>query len=750
MSRHTTVLRHAGFGGILTMALARVMTAHARVPYWDADPLAPSLTERVVGPFEPTLTPAMSLTFDAIVWMCAAAAILGEVLAGRRLLWRSGVCVGIGVLGVALHGFVLTPFTSEPGILAGDFRSLATASTWAAAMVGAWALLHLGRDPVIRQTGMSTLLGVIVVLVAKGAFQVFVEHERTVALFRDDPAAVFARHRINPDSVAAREFVRRLMQPEATGWFGLANVYATFAAVCFVGWGALSVGAWKRCREGALQSGPAAAITLGALCGAGALWFSGSKGGAVAAIIGVGVVASVWGSAKLAGLWERRGGLLALGLIGVSLCGIAARGLIGERLSELSLLFRWQYIVASIRMWLDRPLSGVGPAEYKAAYALHKLPLNPEMVESPHSVLFDWTSTLGLFGLGFGAAFLGWVWLTGRGMAHESEQERGPSGIATRVGVLAALLAALIAWRLDWRLILADELLVRLLALGGWIGLIVIGSIVVAVGGVRPRLAIAAAALVAAVHAQIEVTPVMGGSAMWLLGLLGLAAAPSVGMAGEATGRFRVVLAPALLIVVAGGLVAGAVLPAWAWQGRLKAAAEALRTLDGSFTAEQLATGRELLLEADALQPSAPDARERAIRLTLFEASQHRLAGRDVEAADSARLAMDLALEGAAQRPASGARWAVVANTAEAAATIVGDRSLLRQSYDAWERVAGLDPYGLSPAIKLWQLSRVLGLEGESATWALRALEADEQLRLDPLKRLSEQERLALLRDAGG
>jgi hypothetical protein len=749
MSRSALVLRHAGFGGILTVALARVMTAHARVPYWDADPLAPSLTERVVGPFEPTLTPAMSLTFDAFVWLCAAAALLGEVLAGRRLLWRSGVCIGIGVVGVALHGFVLVPFTSEPGVLAGDFRSLVTASTWAAAMIGAWALLHLGRDPILRQTGMTTMLGIIVVLVAKGAFQVFVEHERTVALFRDDPAAVFARHRINPESVAAREFVRRLMQPEATGWFGLANVYATFAAVCFVGWGAMAVGAWKRCRQGALQSGPAAVISLGALCGAGALWFSGSKGGAVAAIVGVVVVASVWGSTKLAGLWERRGGLLALGVIGISLCGIVARGLVGERLSELSLLFRWQYIVASIRMWVERPLFGVGPAEYKAAYALHKLPLNPEMVESPHSVLFDWTSTLGLFGLGFGAALLGWVWLTGRGMTQESEQERGPSGIATRVGVLAALLAALIAWRLDWRLILADELLIRLLALGGWVGLIVVGSIVVSVGGVRPRLAIGAAALVAAVHAQIEVTPVMGGSAMWLLGLLGLAAAPSGAQALETAGRLRRVVAPAGLVVVMGGLVIGGVIPAWMWQGKLKAAAEAVRTLDGRFTTEQFAASRDLLLEADALQPSAPDARERAIRLTLFEASQHRLSGREADAAASARLAMDLALGGVERRPQSGARWAVVANTAEAAASIVGDRSLLQDSYDAWKRVAALDPHGLSPVIRLWQLSRMLGLDGESAGWARRALEADEQLRLDPLKRLSEEERLALLREAG-
>jgi len=752
-SRTADILRHGGFGALLCCALVRVMTAPARTPYWDADPLSPSLSERLAGPFESTLTPALGLTLDAIVWLAAAAAVAGAMMLESRLLWRSGVLVGIGVLGVALHGFVLTPYTSVDGALAGDFRSLVLGSAWASAMVGAWAMLHLARDPTFRRTGLTVLLGVITVLVGVGALQYFLEHQRTVEMFEEDRAAVFARHGIHPESQGAKDFERRLRQPEATGWFGLANVYASFGTACFVGWLALSVGAWRRWRAGAIQSGHAATLSLAAFAGAFALWLSGSKGGAAAALLGVLFVAALWLSPSVGAIWRRWGGPLAIGLVALTVLAIVARGMVGERIGELSLLFRWHYISTSARIFLDQPLFGVGPAEYKAAYALFKPAVSPEVVESPHSLLFDWTATLGVFGLGFALAWLGWVAMAGAGMTRAEPDDRAISGVTTRVGVLAVCLGALIAWRIDWRVTSADELLVRLVALGAWIGLIVVGNAVMATGLTRPRLAAGAAALTLAVHAQIEVTPVLPGSASWLMLLIGLAAAPGASAPARRAPRqpvlVRAGVAGSIAAIGVGLGVAAA--PAWLWQSRLRAAAGAAMVREtGRATPGALEDATRLLLEADEQIPSVSEPLDHAARLRMNAAMMYRFAGRPGAAVRAASEAVAIAQAGVERRPRHTGRWASLGALLAARHSITGDDADLAAALEAWEQVAAGDPHGLTPARNVWELARRLGRRDLAATWAARALEIDEALRLDPLKRLDGPIREAMRRDAAG
>ena len=56
-----------------------------------------------------------------------------------------------------------------------------------------------------------------------------------------------------------------------------------------------------------------------------------------------------------------------------------------------------------MRVFGDHALTGVGPDGFQQAYLFAKNPLSPEEVSSPHSILFDWLSTLGVAGLAWGA-----------------------------------------------------------------------------------------------------------------------------------------------------------------------------------------------------------------------------------------------------------------------------------------------------------------------------------------------------------
>ncbi|HQR39835.1 MAG TPA: hypothetical protein PLF26_15715, partial [Blastocatellia bacterium] len=77
-------------------------------------------------------------------------------------------------------------------------------------------------------------ISVAAVLAFRGIEQVFIEHPGTVENFKRNRDAILAAQGWPPDSAMARGYERRLMQAEATGWFGLSNVYASFAAASSV------------------------------------------------------------------------------------------------------------------------------------------------------------------------------------------------------------------------------------------------------------------------------------------------------------------------------------------------------------------------------------------------------------------------------------------------------------------------------------------------------------------------------------
>ncbi len=623
-------LRWLGVGLMLAALAARALATGAELPGWDLDPTL------VVAPIS-GIGPAWSFWLDVAAVLGAGLALLGEARAGRGVRPVPLALAAIGCAVVVWHGW-LSP--------AGTFGDRRVGSAWGAAVLSGVACWHICRDERNRRVVAAVGLGLIAVLALKGAQDVLIAHPRTVEQFERERELLFAAQGWSPDSPMARSYERRLMQPEASGWFGLANVYASFAAASAVGMLVLAGGAALRLRGKAEEGGRvspavAAAVALGLVAAIAALLLSDSKGGFIAA--GAGVMAA---GALVLVVRRARGGaapawgapaaamVAALAVAGPLLL-VVVRGLAGEELGDRSLLFRWFYLQAAARITAEHPLLGVGPDSFQGAYLAAKNPLSPEDVRSPHSLLADWGATLGMIGLvAWGLLWLGWVWGASRrplsdalgGITPKGEPHAPPLRPELRAAGLVIAAATLLATFIDRSHATPDVAVVRFVGLLAWCA-VAWGIVVAGRSALALSLALAGSALTLAAHAQIDVTPTLPASAGLMMVLIATAAAPAKAENStepHPTGRRWLVLAPGAAVVGLGlALGVTTAVPASRWGGML---AEAARL------ANPVAEAGHLLR---AVQ-SAPDpqARRSAQQALLTHLSSH--LGRRVEASGPA------------------------------------------------------------------------------------------------------------------
>lgn len=545
--------RSLAWGALMLVAFARAAVSFEPFPYWDMDPSVVYVPMTGIGP-------AGSMLLDVASLLAAALAL---AMGGRcrRVATVWCVCLWIvGAAGVSLHA------VSGPGLSLDDLR---VGSAWAASLAVGIAIWRVCGDERTARLTVAIAAGFVGMLAVKGAVQVFLEHPLTVDEFERSRETILAARGWPPDSAMARGFERRLRQPEATGWFGLANVYATFAAGAFIVLCALAAVGWKASRQPRqeVSDGVAGIAAVGALGAGAALWMAGSKAGFGVAIVGAALLGLrvlvrrfAGGSAPLAGLLRQRprlfGGAGALTVVASALVALLAQGIVGERAGNLSLLFRWFYLVGAGRIVAEHPFMGVGPSGFQQAFLLAKPPLCPESVESPHSLFFDYVAALGVLGMAWCGLIGWWVWSAGaqllnlprdRALSSPGDSATSPPGGGGAwkrdlrpivwVVLLTALASAwlptvLAAWiergaaarflrnpaaTPDWALTLV---------LGGaaWIALAGAAASITRVTGTA-RTASAAAAIALALHAQMEMTPIQPGSAALFMLFLGAGAA---------------------------------------------------------------------------------------------------------------------------------------------------------------------------------------------------------------------------------
>lgn len=735
------------FGAVLAAwaAVVRATVSWDPFPYWDADPTRAWVPMTGFGP-------AAGVGLDLVV-------VLGSLLmaiGSRRVPASLWVLFGVGVCVVGLHASPWVGGSVEHGPLG---------SAWIAGLAAVLGLSGLRAGSRTHRLVAAGVVGVLALLLAKALGQVLIEHPATVAAFEANRDEVLASRGWTADSPMARTYERRLRQPDPGAWFGLSNVLATFFAAGMVGF---LVAAW---RARAMRH-IAAWLGLVGLAMVVGLVLTGSKGAAGAA----GVAAAAF----LAGLLVRRVarleanrafGVAAVGAVFVVLVGVVARGFVGERVGELSLLFRSQYLSAAAEIIGAHPLMGVGPDGFRDAYAIAKPALSPESVTSPHSVGAEWLSALGVGGLAWAAAGLAVVYRLGvrlgRSLLDTRERVSDVHRADRReVRVLALFIVAAAAPGVlaEQALMTPESAGVRLAGLGAWFGVAWLVSRL-ATGSLAALLA--SAGVVIAVHGQIEMTPtwINGAPLVGVLVGLGLASADESDL-DKCRSRLRGAFVAGTVCVIGLGVQVSMLGPLWAWQRHLTAAAEAARPIGelsnlagrigepGGPSIEAVSAELAALVGASPARSGEAFARQvdRARNLALTEAAPSlRLAGHarprhigTARAVSTAMLSLGNARDAiaeaerlAAVRPEAAAAWALLGRVQEAAGDGAG-------AIEAWQRADELDPYDLLAPAALMRLQLATGDTEAAAEWARVLLERNDLKRLDPMVGLSE----AALREA--
>ncbi len=778
---------------------AKMLVTYDTFPGWSSDP---TVSESAIGV---SVTPAGLLAINIGIMASSALAIVLAWTTGLTRSWLDvlkSVLLAAGLAGIAWHIGTGPRATVEDWIGGSDL---------AAAFSAGYACSVLCRAHTLARVFAAILLASVVMLAARGFLQYVLEHDQTVATFRASREQILAANGWAEGSPMALSYERRLMQREATGWFGLSNVYGSIVGASAVGLAGLAIAAraWRRY------------LWLSAAAAAAALAMSGSKGATLATLIGAGLLAGLWWISKPADRgaapdrlipWLRGAlanpsltAIAALAMVIAAQGAILVRGLIGDRLGELSLWFRWFYVQGAARIFADHWGIGVGPAGFKDAYMIAKPAISPEDVASPHSLPWDLAATLGIPGIALGILWFAWICSLGRSLAAgvpsgpvadpaAAAQADPPLRTDLRVLALAIAAAGVLSVWVERTATTPESAGGKLIGLMLWIAVaVVIYRLPRGVIARGPWLA--APALVLAIHAQIEMTPVWNGSGAWMMSVIGLAA--GVGTTAARTGasasppitrlKRPLALAACMIAFIGMGFVlapaARRLVQVRTWErllidsaqrclvvthlrdeiaemdkrsdppaSREQHISDAIREsglplpaagepideyLQASAITAWKSSVRELEQAAQAIGPHVPTDRA-ASQLAL------RLAEASTDAADRAAFVAMAIKEAdtaatAARQASSGLAWSATVRSRLAETGQMERGAALREAISALELAVRIDPFNFGHSAMLAKLSAMLPDPASARAHAVRALELEQQARLDPLRRMDDQ-----------
>lgn len=731
---------------VTMLCLARAMIEHDPFPWWQSDPFV--FSPPLVG-----LTPRWALLLNLGLVLGCCVSLLGHAMRGRGLSLLSGcmLAIALGVLGY--HAIV-------------DIERLLESSTIiAVASVLACASMAHTLPDAKRVIG-SIILGFGLLLVCVGFYEIYVSHPLTLEAYELGRDSFLAARGWSPDSFEAMSYERRLRNPEPVAWFGLTNVFASFSAASAAGLFGLMLCALRASRPTRITLFVAAC-----LCGFG-LVMTGSKGGYGVLLIGL-----VFGIAPKLGKSRLLNGRVILLVCLCVLGALLIRGMLGEHLSERSLLFRWQYIVGSFNIWIHHPLVGCGPGLYQQQYALLKPDLSPEDVASAHNFVFDWLAVLGVGGL----ALLAFTWRIICGISMDTDHDVSGSDRPAllnwhwKLGLLAIALPLLVSLNMQSPVLNLSAVMPVLIGAGLWGGVVLL-LIRQDIPEQCIQIGLIVSAVVLCVHGMLEVTGSLITSApLWAL-MIGTATRQH----HETSGRWRVM--PVVLLLTISVVLSARWngLNRWerslhtaAWsaqhiasinttlnalesspnpQEELRLAQSLLRDLSGrpvSASLDSIITelnraeveGRQasidLLARALNARPSHSPTRVALSQQILWIASVAKSGGRD----DLAERMWDQAtglFEGV-ELNAGGHRWAgsVWSGRASSWPDAPDRHAWLELARLHFEKSLELAPHTPQTAIQLMDNATERDDPVGAQYWAGRAMDLHQQTRLDPLRGLN-------------
>ena len=461
---------------MIVLISIRAMSSHEPFPVWDSDPY-------LFGSPLTGITSGYAILLNAVIMTLGLAVLLLSPVNNKSdTLMRA--LLGVGGIGLGIQ-------------LLNDPANLVNGSTLGAMMCSAIAArAFLTSRPHWSRVCIPVVLGAGILLGIYGFHQVFIQHPQTVEMYEQNKQSFLDSRGWTDGSFEVMSYERRLRQPEPTGWFGLANVYASFIAAFGIGMVMVTLCSIRKAWW--MLSGLVAGLLLVMLL------ISKSKGGIGAAVLGFGVLQYA--------LARNKGRVSRIGTSTVCACVLVMLGVVGgAMMHQLSLLFRGQYMVGSLRIFSEHPILGAGPGRFQDAYMVLKPSTSPEDVTSAHNLVFDLIAQLGLFGIAWIGALVLLIWTARIPKAAESDGTDVPHGVVVRVILLMTVAVGITVIKLQTNAMDLELMLFLLAGIGVWAG----GSLLLArFGSLRTlQLAMLGAAVVLSVHAMLDLTPVWVGSA---------------------------------------------------------------------------------------------------------------------------------------------------------------------------------------------------------------------------------------------
>ena len=259
------------------------------------------------------------------------------------------------------------------------------------------------------QAKIKLLLAVIAALGVVSAYQCaeqfLVSNQIMIEQYQQAPQTILEPLRIEPGSFQQFLFEHRLYTRGVRGFFTTSNSAGSFALLASFAAVALFIDKFRNRKSD--PSGPLHLFTCGIAAAAVIFGLAITKSkGAIAASL---IAAAMFAAYLLFGNWLKRHKkavlILCLLLVLSAGCLIVSYGLTRNRLpGGGSMLVRWQYWQASAQMYIDHPLTGVGPGNFAHFYPHYKPASALETVADPHNFLLSILTQYGPLGL---AGFLG-------------------------------------------------------------------------------------------------------------------------------------------------------------------------------------------------------------------------------------------------------------------------------------------------------------------------------------------------------
>ncbi len=248
---------------------------------------------------------------------------------------------------------------------------------------------------------------VLVVIAALGvisayqaADQLFVSNQVLVEQYENDPQSMLGSLGIQNDSFQKFLFEHRLYSRGNRAFFTTRNSAGSFFLLAFFAALALTTEKFKNRKS---QNTPATPLFAHVIVTAFILFglvITKSKG----AIAGLVAAAAIFVTLLYFSDWIRnhRRSLVTICLLTFILAAsiLVFFGLTHDKLpGGNSMLVRWQYWIASVEMFADHPLTGVGPANFSNFYTYYKPAAALEAVADPHNFLLTIITQYGPLGL---------------------------------------------------------------------------------------------------------------------------------------------------------------------------------------------------------------------------------------------------------------------------------------------------------------------------------------------------------------